>query len=177
MFLECFPLRDQVADFPHQRLVAIGEWPGRLEVFVETGRGHGRLELLDLRLALGNARFEVRDALLKGVDSALALSPLGFLALAGFARFRPGSGIRLAPSGVEGDPRSGGLRDLLGFGFWDLGFGIFPRFSLVLLTPQKLGVGTWIDQSVPVPDLDDLRRQLLDEVAVVRDQDQRAAVI
>ena len=40
VFLERFPLGDQISDLPHQRLVAIGHRPGGIEVLVETRRRH-----------------------------------------------------------------------------------------------------------------------------------------
>ena len=65
----------------------------------------------------------------------------------------------------------------LGLGLWDLGLGTFRDFVLVFLTPEKLRVRPWIDDRLAVADLDDLRRELLDEVAIVRHEDQRAAVV
>ena len=47
----------------------------------------------------------------------------------------------------------------------------------MFLVPEKLRVGARIDHRLAVADLDDLGGQLLDEVAVVRHDDQRAAVV
>ena len=46
---------------------------------------------------------------------------------------------------------------------------LFPPEELLVRPRERLGA--------PVPDLDDLRRQAFDEVAVVRHEDQRAAVV
>ncbi len=68
-----------------------------------------------------------------------------------------------------------GLGSWTCFGSWALG-----RWELtgrVLLVPEKFRVGPRVDVRFSVPDLDDLRRQLLHEVAVVRDDDEGAAVV
>src|SRR5207245_1679289 len=60
--LQLFPWMHQVADLPHQRLVAIDERLGGGAILVETGRGHRRLDVADRALALGDARLEIVDA-------------------------------------------------------------------------------------------------------------------
>ena len=47
----------------------------------------------------------------------------------------------------------------------------------MLLAPQELRVGARVHDRLAVTDLDDLRRQLLDEIPIVRDEDQRPAVV
>src|SRR5688572_7026755 len=92
MLLEGFPLADEVAHLPHQGLMAVDEFAGRLAVVVEAGRGHRRLQFLDARLTLGDAGLEVRDPLLKRFGRPLLFLALGLDALAvvaaGFGRLR-----------------------------------------------------------------------------------------
>src|SRR5262245_18135540 len=51
------------------------------------------------------------------------------------------------------------------------------RLALMLFVPKKLFVGAGIHERGAVADLDDLRREPLDEVPIVRHEDQRAAVV
>src|SRR5690606_11863087 len=81
VLLQRFPLAHEVADLPHERLVAIDGGLRRLAVVVEPGRGHGLLELLDLGLARGDARLEIGNALLQRFGRALLLAPLGLCRL------------------------------------------------------------------------------------------------
>src|SRR5207247_7947610 len=112
--LERLPLRDQVPDLPHQRLMPVGHRFGGFEVVVEAGRGHRRFELLDLLFALGDARLEFGDALLKSIRRTLTLLPFRIVTFSFVARrrSRPAS-------------RTLGVGSFLGFGLWDLGFVIF----------------------------------------------------
>src|SRR4029453_13448679 len=78
----------------------------------------------------------------------------------------------------------------LGFWLWALGLGVrswawLGRLTLgswefirrVLFVPEKFCVVARIHDRPSVTDLDDLRRQLFHEIAVVRDDDQGAAVV
>ena len=65
----------------------------------------------------------------------------------------------------------------LGFGTWDLGCDGRRRRLVVLLVPQEFRVRAGVDECLAVADLDDSGRELLDEVAVVRDDDERATVV
>ena len=101
--LQSFPLVHEIADFPHQRLVSVGDRFSGLEILVKPGRGHRGFEFLDLRFAFGDPRLQIGDALLKRISRALLLSALGFLALPRFAGF----GIR--DSGFDGSEFGIGL--------------------------------------------------------------------
>src|SRR5215207_4144406 len=56
---QAFPLVHQLADLPHQRLVAINDRLSGVPLLVEPGRSHRRFELGDRALPIGNAGFEV----------------------------------------------------------------------------------------------------------------------
>src|SRR5688572_31900654 len=81
MLLKRFPLADEVAHLPHQRLVPVDRLLRRITVVIEAGRGHRCLQLLDARLALGNADLEIGDALLQRFGRALLFLALRFDAL------------------------------------------------------------------------------------------------
>src|SRR5687767_56236 len=115
MLLKRFPLADEVAHLPHQRLVPVDQLLRRIAVVIEAGRGHRRLELLDARLALGNAGLEIGDALLQGFGRALL-----FLSL----RFEPLAVLPIVLWTLR--LRARGLR----LGGWELGVGSFDLGSL-----------------------------------------------
>src|SRR5262249_7853671 len=139
-----------------------------------------------LSLALGDPTFEVRDALSQSVLRFLLFSAFGLETLTGFAIFL----LWLRRVGVA---RLDFGLGTLGFRLWALGFRPEPwlllipgsRFLLIpascflipLLVPEELAVGPRIDDRSAVTDLDDLGGELFDEVAVVRDDDERAAVV
>jgi hypothetical protein len=87
--LESLPLCHQIADLPHQCLVAIDDLLGRVTVVVEPGLRDGRFERLDLAFALRDPPLEVGNPALKRLGLALLLAALGFEALALLARLRP----------------------------------------------------------------------------------------
>ena len=60
--LQRFPLRHQVPDLPHERLVSVDHRLGGFVVVVKAGRGHLCLDLLHFRFALGDPRFELLHA-------------------------------------------------------------------------------------------------------------------
>ena len=80
--LERFPLGNQVADLPHQRLVPVDRGVGGGGVVVEAGGAHRGFEIPNLGLALGDARLQIGDALAQRVDGALSLTACGLLLLA-----------------------------------------------------------------------------------------------
>ena len=88
VLLQGFPLSDQVADFPHQRLVSVDDRLRRFVIVVKTRLDHSGLELLDLRLTLSDASFEIGDAPLQRLACALPLLPFGVVSFALFARPR-----------------------------------------------------------------------------------------
>jgi hypothetical protein len=67
--------------------------------------------------------------------------------------------------------------DLLLGRFSPAGAGRCGRVFPLLLTPQKLRIRPGKDECVAVPDLHDLRRELFHEIPIVRNEDQRAAVV
>ena len=71
MFLQGLPLAHQIPDLPHQRLMAIDHRLGGVRIVVEAGRGDCRLELLDLRLPVGDAPFQFRDSLVQCIGRTL----------------------------------------------------------------------------------------------------------
>src|SRR5262245_54852838 len=145
---------------------------GGVAVVVKARRGHHGFEVLDLGFPFGDAAFEVGDALLKGFGGALLLLPLGFLA---FARFAV---VRLWALGFG---LLGSWLLALGLGSWAwLGSWLLGSWALigrVLFVPEKFCVGARVDDRLAVTGLDDLRGQLLAEVAIVRNDDQSAAVV
>src|SRR5688572_23884899 len=74
----------ELAELPHQGLMAIDERLGLVAIVVETGRRHRRLDLLHRLLVLCDLRFEVGDLRLDFLRALLALALLGLLALALF---------------------------------------------------------------------------------------------
>src|SRR5262245_30907625 len=184
VFLQGLPLRHQVANFPHQGLMTIDHLFGGITIFIEAGSRHRRLQLLDQSLTLSDPAFEVRDPLSQRVLRSLLFPAFGLEPLTGFAI------VVLW---------QGGFRLALGFGlarglrFRALGFDLGTRFLLIpascfllipdsrflipFFMPEELAVSPRIDDRLAVADLDDLRRQPLDEVAVVRDDDERPAVV
>jgi len=79
--LQLFPLMHEVADLPHQGLMAVDERLRGGPIVVEAGRCHCCFDLPDRLLAFGNARFEVVDARAAGVDGARVLAGFGVGAL------------------------------------------------------------------------------------------------
>ena len=106
VFLERLPLRHQVADLPHQRLVTGNHLFRSFAIVEEPRGGHERFELLDLRLALGYPSLEVGNPFLKGLRGAFLLSPLGLLLFTGGAVARlwgiPSTFAPGVPSNGEG---------------------------------------------------------------------------
>ena len=115
--------------------MAVDDRTGGLMVLVEAGRGHGRLQLLDGLLPVGDAALEVLDA--------AAPDGLGALALAGPGLFlAPGGPVGLAlllrPGLRRGLPRlRAGLRcgepDRLG-----------GRLVISKTSTSSLETGTWL---------------------------------
>jgi len=75
--LQFFPLVHQVANLPHQRLVAVENRLGGGPVVVETGGGHRLFEFLDRGFGFGNSRFERGDAIEAGLYRFLLFPRLG----------------------------------------------------------------------------------------------------
>jgi hypothetical protein len=67
----------QVADLPHQRLVAVEDRLRRGSVVVEAGGGHRLFELLNLGFGLGDSRFERGEAITPGLYRLLLFARLG----------------------------------------------------------------------------------------------------
>src|SRR5579862_3901693 len=65
--LQRFPLIHEVTDFPHECLMAAGGGVGGGAVVEESWRGHLGFEFLDRAFAVGDARFEVGNALVARV--------------------------------------------------------------------------------------------------------------
>jgi hypothetical protein len=86
MLLQGFPLGYQVADLPHQGLMAIDDLFRAFPVIVEAVARHPGLELFDQRFPFGNPTLEVGNPFLKRVCLAVPLAALGFLLLASLAR-------------------------------------------------------------------------------------------
>ena len=76
--LQRLPLRHQVADFPHQRLMAIDHRLRSRGILVETRLRHRRFELLHLGLGRRDARLEIRDALAQRFLLPLFFLPICF---------------------------------------------------------------------------------------------------
>ena len=72
----------ELAELPHEGLMTINQRLGLIAVLVEPGGRHRRLDLLHRLLALGDSRFEVRDAGLGVLRRLLAFTLLRRLALA-----------------------------------------------------------------------------------------------
>ena len=60
--LEFLPLMHQIADLPHQRLVAVDDGLGRGAVVIEAGGGHGLFDIADLLLGRGDPGLEILDS-------------------------------------------------------------------------------------------------------------------
>jgi hypothetical protein len=60
--IELFPLMHQIADRPHERLMAIDDRLRCGAILVESWRGHRALDVADGVLAVGDARLELVDA-------------------------------------------------------------------------------------------------------------------
>ncbi len=63
----------QVAELPHERLVAIDDRLGLVAVVIEPGSRHGGLDISHGLLALGDARLEVGNRLLPPFRRLIAL--------------------------------------------------------------------------------------------------------
>jgi hypothetical protein len=87
VLLQRFPLRHQIAYFPHQRLMAVDHNLGGITVIVEPGRRDRRFDRLDLFFTGGDPRLEVGNAFLQPFGLALLLLPIGFDAFAIFSRW------------------------------------------------------------------------------------------
>ena len=119
MLLQRFPLGYQVADLPHQGLMAIDDLLRAFPVIVEASAGHPGFELFDQRFPFGNPTLEVGNPLLKGLCLAVLLAALGFLLLASFS-------VSSLLSAVSGR-RLGDLGTWL-FGSWVFGSWKSTRF-------------------------------------------------
>ena len=75
--MQFFPLVHQVADLPHQRLVAVEDRLRGGPVVVEAGGGHRLFELLDRGFGFGNSRFERGEAIAAGLYRFLLFPRLG----------------------------------------------------------------------------------------------------
>ena len=75
--LQLFPLVHQVADLPHERLMAVDDRLGRGAVVVETRGGHRLFDLADRRFGLGDPRFEPIDLRAPRLFGARASPRLG----------------------------------------------------------------------------------------------------
>src|SRR5258706_5299802 len=75
--LKLFAWVHEVADLPHQSLMAIDYGLGAGAILVETRRGHLLLDCFDRRLGLGDAGFESGDSSLTGAGDLLLLPRLG----------------------------------------------------------------------------------------------------
>src|SRR5262245_20609255 len=146
----------------------VDDWLRSGAIFVEAGRRHRLFELTNFGFTFSDARFELIDALLVCLRRALTLACLRIDLLFLFARF-DGPGWRHRFRRRDFFPR--------------LSVPTLPTLPTVptvrwmFLVPQELVVGAWVDERAAIADLDDLRRQPLDEVAIVRHEDQRAAVV
>jgi hypothetical protein len=76
--LKLFPLIHEIADLPHERLVAIDDWLGGRAVIIEARRGHRLLQLPDRSLTFRDARLEIVDA---GAMRLLFALPLAYLSI------------------------------------------------------------------------------------------------
>ena len=146
-------------------------------VVVEARRGHRRFELLDLaprarRCAPSRSAIRLLQRFERRAASCAARPRRAFAA----SRDRR-PGLAASPASAGFGRGAGASRPSGCFGLWvpvwDLGLGTWRagRCLRVLLAPQELRVGARIDDRFAVADLDDLRRQLLDEVAIVRHDD------
>ena len=83
--LQLFPLVDELADLPHQGLMAVDHRLGVGAVVVETGGGHLRLDVPNRRLALGDSLLERLDARLARLRRPRPLARLPVGPFPGFA--------------------------------------------------------------------------------------------
>src|SRR5215471_17345885 len=77
MRLEGFPLAHEIADLPHEGLMAIARLLRGDVIVVEALPRHRRFELLDLRFALRDARFEFGDARFQRADFLVLAAAFG----------------------------------------------------------------------------------------------------
>src|SRR5688572_9444179 len=82
MRLQRFPLRHQVSDFPHQRLMAIDDLLRAFSVLIEAGGRHLRFKLFDLSFAVGYPALQVGNPFLQRLCRAVSLPALGLELLA-----------------------------------------------------------------------------------------------
>jgi len=103
--LELFPAVHQIAHFPHERLMAVDHRLRRLPVFIEPGRRHRLLDVLDRVLAGRNLGLELFDSRPPRLLSLLRLASLGVGSLLiGVITLRDsGLGVRGSGSG-DGRP-------------------------------------------------------------------------
>src|SRR5262249_9766304 len=151
-------------------------------IIVETGRGHRRFDVADRLLALGDARFEILDARaarLRGAREPAGVRVGALLRLARRMLVRRSPG----PFG-PGSPFGRGRRWRARCAFWRAlllrRVRKAPPYGgcfRMLLVPEELLVGSRVDDRLAVADLDDLRREPLDEIPIVRHEDERAAVV
>ena len=73
----------ELADLPHEGLVAVDQGLCLVAVIVKTRGRHGRLDLLHRLFALGNPGFEVGDLGLPALDVLIALALLGLIPFSG----------------------------------------------------------------------------------------------
>src|SRR5439155_15822169 len=171
--LQLFPLMDELADLPHQGLMAVDHRLGVGAVVVETGGSHLRLDVANRRLALGDSPLERLDARLTRLrrPRPLARLPVGLFPV--FARLRlfereavnPGRGSRAVDPSRRWFRRSTGRAALP---FTPVPVPPIPAIGpfRMLFAVEKLGVRSWIDHGVAAANLDDLRRESFDEIAV-----------
>jgi hypothetical protein len=72
----------ELAELPHQGLVAVDEGLRLVAIVVKTGRRHGGLDLLHGLLALCDLRFEIGDLRLDLFRALIALALIGLQSLA-----------------------------------------------------------------------------------------------
>src|SRR5688572_9589711 len=173
--VERFPLTHQVSDFPHERLMLVDDRARRLVIFIEAGSAHDRLHIFDRLLAVRDACLEIDDALLPGIARFLVAARARFNPLAFFV----GYGCPLRRCGVR-SPWGlwrGHRRLVLARGRWRRDGGLRRGLRLLLSAPQELLIVAGIDERLTVTDFDHLRREFVDEVTVVRHENERAAEI
>ena len=74
----------QVAELPHERLMAIDQRLGLFAIVIEAGRRHGGFDFFHRLLAIGDPRFEIGNLSLKFLRGLIALPLFGSLT---FTRF------------------------------------------------------------------------------------------
>src|ERR671918_2848465 len=75
--LKRLPLVHQIADLPHEGLMAVDNRLGGRAIVVEAGSRHRLLQFPDRGFALGDSRFEVIDTRTMSLQRALPLARLG----------------------------------------------------------------------------------------------------